>query len=221
MIQMENIVKTYNRGKANEFRALQDVSLRIEPGEMVAITGKSGAGKSTLLHILAGVDNFDSGLYRVGELSVGDMNDKKLAAFRNEKVGMIMQDFALIDGYTAEENVMIPLIFGKVKGGRKRREMSRCVLEEIGIGNLAEKPVNKMSGGQKQRVAIARAIVNRPEFILADEPTGALDSRTSEDIMQVFHQLNEQGHTVILVTHDQEVAKQCGRIMELGDGQWI
>ncbi len=218
MIQLEKINKTYNKGKSNEFQALCNVDLTIMDGEMVAVIGKSGAGKSTLLHILAGIDSFEKGSYKVGNVNVGELNEKRLALFRNEKVGIVMQDFALIEGYTVEENIMIPLIFGKVKSG-KRKDMIKNVLEQLGISELRNKAVNKLSGGQKQRVAIARAIVNNPEFILADEPTGALDSQTAMDIMNVFKELNGKGHTIVIVTHDLELAEQCGRIVEISDGR--
>lgn len=218
MIQLEKINKTYNKGKSNEFQALRNVDLTIMDGEMVAVIGKSGAGKSTLLHILAGIDSFEKGSYKVGNVNVGELNEKRLALFRNEKVGIVMQDFALIEGYTVEENIMIPLIFGKVKSG-KRKDMIKNVLEQLGISELRNKAVNKLSGGQKQRVAIARAIVNNPEFILADEPTGALDSQTATDIMNVFKELNGKGHTIVIVTHDLELAEQCGRIVEISDGR--
>ncbi len=219
MIELEKVNKTYNKGKNNEFQALYDVSLAIQDGEMVAVTGKSGAGKSTLLHILAGIDGFEGGSYRVGDISVGELTDRKLAGFRNKRIGMVMQDFALIDGYTAEENVMIPLIFGKVRGRKKRHGMCMDALEKVEMAEFSDKMVSRMSGGQKQRVAIARAIVNSPEFILADEPTGALDSVTSGAIMDVFRKLNEQGHTVVIVTHDHGIASQCHRQVVIEDGR--
>lgn len=220
MLELKNINKIYNQGKPNEFQALNDVSLKIEDGEMVAIIGKSGAGKSTMLHILAGIDSFESGSYQVGKLSIGGLSDRNLAKFRNQKVGMVMQDFALVEEYTVYENIMIPLIFGKVKK-KEQKQRIHGVLEKLGILDKSDKPVNQLSGGQKQRVAIARAIVNKPEFILADEPTGALDSNTSKEIMKVFCQLNEEGHTVVIVTHDMEIAEQCGRIIEIGDGRIV
>ena len=221
MIQIKNLVKIYNKGKTNEFCALKGIDLSIEEGEMVAIIGKSGAGKSTLLHILAAIDSYDKGSYLVDGVSVGDLKEKERARFRNQKIGIVMQDYALIDEYTIEENVQIPLIFGKVKGNDVRREKIMTALENVGLAELAKKPVRQLSGGQKQRVAIARALVNNPAFLLADEPTGALDSKTSREIMDVFEKLNQGGKTVIIVTHDMEVAARCGRVIEISDGEIV
>ena len=221
MIQIKNLIKIYNKGKTNEFCALKGIHLSIEEGEMVAIIGKSGAGKSTLLHILAAIDSYDKGSYLVDGVSVGDLKEKDRARFRNQKIGIVMQDYALIDEYTIEENVQIPLIFGKVKGNDVRREKIMTALENVGLAELAKKPVRQLSGGQKQRVAIARALVNNPAFLLADEPTGALDSKTSGEIMDVFEKLNQGGKTVIIVTHDMEVAARCGRVIEISDGEIV
>ena len=200
---------------------MKGIDLSIEEGEMVAIIGKSGAGKSTLLHILAAIDSYDKGSYLVDGVSVGDLKEKDRARFRNQKIGIVMQDYALIDEYTIEENVQIPLIFGKVKGNDVRREKIMTALENVGLAELAKKPVRQLSGGQKQRVAIARALVNNPTFLLADEPTGALDSKTSGEIMDVFEKLNQGGKTVIIVTHDMEVAARCGRVIEISDGEIV
>ena len=221
MIEIKNLVKIYNKGKTNEFCALKGIDLSIEEGEMVAIIGKSGAGKSTLLHILAAIDSYDKGSYLVDGVSVGDLKEKDRARFRNQRIGIVMQDYALIDEYTIEENVQIPLIFGKVKGNDVRREKIMTALENVGLAELAKKPVRQLSGGQKQRVAIARALVNNPTFLLADEPTGALDSKTSGEIMDVFEKLNQGGKTVIIVTHDMEVAARCGRVIEISDGEIV
>lgn len=221
MIQIKNLVKVYNKGKTNEFCALKGIDLSIDEGEMVAIIGKSGAGKSTLLHILAAIDSYDKGSYLVDGVSVGDLKEKDRARFRNQKIGIVMQDYALIDEYTIEENLQIPLIFGKVKGNDVRREKIMTALENVGLAELAKKPVRQLSGGQKQRVAIARALVNNPAFLLADEPTGALDSKTSGEIMDVFEKLNQGGKTVIIVTHDMEVAARCGRVIEISDGEIV
>ena len=221
MIEIKNLVKIYNKGKTNEFCALKGIDLSIEEGEMVAIIGKSGAGKSTLLHILAAIDSYDKGSYLVDGVSVGDLKEKDRARFRNQKIGIVMQDYALIDEYTIEENVQIPLIFGKVKGNDVRREKIMTALENVGLAELAKKPVRQLSGGQKQRVAIARDLVNNPTFLLADEPTGALDSKTSGEIMDVFEKLNQGGKTVIIVTHDMEVAARCGRVIEISDGEIV
>lgn len=220
MLKIENLTKTYNYKKSNAFTALKDVSLEVEDGEMLAIIGKSGAGKSTLLHIIGCIDKFEKGSYIIDGTDVHSLSDNKLAKIRNEKVGIVMQDFALIDEYSVIENVMIPLNFSKKKLG-KPKELAMKALERVGIANLAKKPVSKLSGGQKQRVAIARAIVNDPSFILADEPTGALDTKTSSEIMELFTELNKFGKTVIIITHDLTVADKCKRKVEISDGRII
>lgn len=217
MITLTNIHKVYNPKKANEFEALRGVTLTIEDGEMVAIIGKSGAGKSTLLHILACIDSYESGEYRIDNTLVQKLSEKEYARIRNEKIGMVMQDFALVDDFSAIENVMLPLDFASKKKPN-RKALAMKALASVGMDSMAKKPVNKLSGGQKQRVAIARAIVNEPSVILADEPTGALDTKTAAEIMGVFKQLNKQGKTVIIVTHDMGVAQQCDRIIEISDG---
>ena len=219
MIELNNIDKTYNKGKSNEFQALKDVSLTIEDGEMVAIIGKSGAGKSTLMHIIGCIDDFESGTYILNGEDISSIKEGKRAKIRNKDIGIVMQDFALVEDYTAIENVMIPLYFSKGKLLESKKSIARKALEKVGIGELASKRVNKLSGGQKQRVAIARAIVNNPSILLADEPTGALDVKTSAEIMGVFKELNEQGITVIIITHDMEVAEGCERVIEISDGR--
>lgn len=220
MIQLKNIIKIYNKGKSNEFEALKGINVDIKDGEMVSIIGKSGAGKSTLLHILAGIDSFESGSYHVGETDIGKMSEKQLARFRNEMVGIVMQDFALIEDYTVAENLMIPLVFGKIPK-KKHAGMIDKVLAEVDMSDLRDKLVNQLSGGQKQRVAIARAIINSPQFILADEPTGALDQKTAVGIMELFRKLNREGHTVLIVTHDMDVAQRCQRNIEIQDGRIV
>ncbi|MFT3952815.1 MAG: ABC transporter ATP-binding protein [Oscillospiraceae bacterium] len=217
MIRLENVHKIYNPKRSNAFEALKGISMEIGDGELVAVIGKSGAGKSTLLHILACIDSFQDGNYTIDDVLVKKLGEKQYARIRNEKIGMVMQDFALVEDFTALENVLIPLAFSKKKiAGKKQR--AKQALEAVGIAALAGKPVNKLSGGQKQRVAIARAIVNDPAMILADEPTGALDSKTGEEIMTLFKDLNAQGRTVVIVTHDPKIAEQCGRIIEISDG---
>lgn len=220
MLKIENLTKTYNYKKSNAFTALKDISLEVEDGEMLAIIGKSGAGKSTLLHIIGCIDKFKKGSYTIDGTDVHSLSDNKLAKIRNEKVGIVMQDFALVDEYSVIENVMIPLNFSKKKLG-KPKELAMKALERVGIADLAKKPVSKLSGGQKQRAAIARAIVNDPSFILADEPTGALDTKTSSEIMELFTELNKSGKTVIIITHDLTVADKCKRKVEISDGRII
>ena len=220
MIKLDGIVKIYNPKKANEFEALHGVSAEIKDGEMVAVIGKSGAGKSTLLHILACIDSYEGGEYYIDDTLVKKLSEKKYAQIRNEKIGMVMQDFALVEDFSAIDNVMIPLNFAKKKVKDKKTKALEA-LEAVGMGEFAKKPCNKLSGGQKQRVAIARAIVNNPSMILADEPTGALDTKTSAEIMELFHDLNERGRTVIIVTHDPKVAEQCDRVIEISDGEIV
>lgn len=218
MIKLNNVSKIYNKGKSNAFQALYDVSLEIGDGELVAIVGTSGAGKSTLLHILACIDSYESGEYRIDDLLVKNTSEKQLARIRNEKIGMVMQDYALIDDFTAIQNVMLPLDFAK-KITDSKNDMALQALDEVKMKQYADKSVNKLSGGQKQRIAIARAIVNKPSMILADEPTGALDSKTSAEIMNLFHDLHAQGRTIIIVTHDHNIANQCERVIQMEDGK--
>lgn len=220
MVKLNNIVKIYNSKKANEFKALHGVSAEIRDGELIAIIGKSGAGKSTLLHILACIDNYQEGEYYIDDVLVKDLSESQYAKIRNEKIGMVMQDFALVEDFTALENVMIPLNFSKKKVSDKK-EKALAALKPVGIEELAKKLCSKLSGGQKQRVAIARAIVNEPSMILADEPTGALDTKTSAEIMELFKSLNKQGRTVVIVTHDPKIAEQCGRVIEISDGNIV
>lgn len=217
MVKIKDIHKTYNRGKSNEFHALKGVSIDINEGEMVAIIGKSGAGKSTLMHIIGCIDNFDEGEYSLNGIDVSGLPERKRAMVRNSEVGIVLQDFALIENYSVIENVMVPLCFSKKQKSLKKQK-SYSVLKQVGIEELANKPVNKLSGGQKQRVAIARALVNNPKLILADEPTGALDVKTSDEIIGVFSELNKQGKTVVIITHDKDVADRCQRIVEIEDG---
>lgn len=224
MICLKDIVKTYNKGKSNAYEALHGIFMEIKDGEMAAVIGTSGAGKSTLLHILACIDGYDSGEYTIDGREVGQISERQMAQVRNEKIGMVMQDFALVEEFTALDNVMIPLDFAERKHRRKRkerRERALKMLELVGMEEYADKRINHLSGGQKQRVAIARAIVNSPSIILADEPTGALDSATTLEIMKVFRELNEQGRTIIIVTHDPVVAEECGRVIRLEDGRII
>ena len=220
MIKLTDIVKIYNPKKSNEFEALHGVSCEIQDGEMVAIIGKSGAGKSTLLHILACIDSYQEGEYVIDDTVIKNLSEKQYAKIRNEKIGMVMQDFALVEDFTALENVLIPLSFSKQKI-KNKKEKAYQALKVVGVEDLAKKPCNKLSGGQKQRVAIARAIVNNPSMILADEPTGALDTKTSAEIMELFKSLNSRGKTIVIVTHDPKVAEQCDRIIEISDGKII
>ena len=211
MIRLNKISKIYNKGKSNAFQALTDINIEIADGELVAIIGTSGAGKSTLLHILACIDSYESGEYYI---------DDTLVKIRNKKIGMVMQDFALVDDFSALQNVMLPLDFSKSKVSEKKEKCLKA-LQAVGMEKFAHHQSNKLSGGQKQRVAIARAIVNEPSIILADEPTGALDSKTSVEIMELFKSLNAAGRTVIIVTHDMKIAQQCKRVIRIEDGKIV
>lgn len=218
MIKITNLCKTYNRNKSNECKALVNISLEIERGELIAIMGKSGSGKSTLLHILGCVDSYEKGDYYLNEKLISKYSDRQLSKLRCKEIGIIKQDFALIEDYTVLQNVMIPLYFAKSKNKFKK---SKSALETVGMVELINKQVKKLSGGQKQRVAIARALVNNPEIILADEPTGALDSKTANEIMSIIEKLNDNGVTIIIVSHDANIAKRCKRIIEISDGEII
>ena len=217
MLEVQNLSKTYNPGKKNALAALHDVSLTIADGEMVAVTGTSGAGKSTLLHILVGVLSFDAGSYHLDGEEVCNLSEKKLAGLRNRKVGTVFQSFLLLPDNTVRENVEIPLLFARVPK-KKRRALCQKALEQAGIPELSDRPVSALSGGQKQRAAIARAIVNQAQYILADEPTGALDSKTAASIFDLFRQIADSGRTVVIVTHDLQLAARCDRQIVLKDG---
>ena len=222
MIEIDNIYKIYNKGKVNEFTALKGVSLRISEGEMVAVIGKSGAGKSTLMHIIGCIDDFEQGKYYLNGQDVSKLNEKKRAIIRNRDIGIVLQDFALMENYTVIENVLMPLFFSKDAGNRRvREEKAKNILSQLEMDEIMDKKVNKLSGGQKQRVAIARAMINNPKVLLADEPTGALDVKTSLEIMNVFKQLIAKGTTVIIITHDMEVANECNRVINIRDGNIV
>ncbi len=222
MIEIKNLYKTYNYGKPNAFEALKDVSLTINDGEMVAIIGKSGAGKSTLMHILGCIDDFEKGQYIFNGKDISKVNEKKSAAIRNSEIGIVLQEFALMEQYTVLENVIMPLFFTPKSGRRSEKEKRALeILKRLEMDEYAHKKVNKLSGGQKQRVAIARAMINNPSVLLADEPTGALDVKTTDEIMKVFRNLNKNGTTVIIITHDMEGAGMCDRIIEISDGKII
>ncbi len=220
VIKLIGIEKSFNSGKSNELHVLKGISTEVKDGELVAIVGKSGAGKSTLLHIIACIDSYDSGEYYIDDLLIKNMSEKKLANIRNEKIGIVMQDFSLVEDFTVLENIMIPLDFAKNKRPNAK-ELAKEVLKQVNMENFAKEKVRNLSGGEKQRIAIARAIINNPSLILADEPTGSLDSSNTEAIMDLFFSLNKQGKTIIIVTHDKELAEKCHRIIEISDGRII
>lgn len=219
MIEIKKLDKVYQT-KAVSFKALDTVSLHITAGESVAVMGKSGAGKTTLMNIIGCLDNFDAGSYQLDGKDTGGMNDAQLAKIRNEKIGFVMQDFALVPHKSVLFNAMLPMYFDKTPS-RLMKKKAMQALEAVGIKDQARKKVSQLSGGQKQRVAIARAIVKKPKLILADEPTGALDSKTGEDIMGLLLEMNRTGITVVVVTHDELVAGYCRRRVILHDGQIV
>ncbi len=218
MLKLTNIVKKYNENQPNEVKALRGVDLTVEKGEMIAIMGPSGSGKSTLLNIIGCMDTLTSGSYEVDGQKVEELSQKKLAYLRNKKFGFVLQDFGLLTDRSVEENVMVPLLFSK-ESLKKSAKRIKPILESLGIADLAKRRANQLSGGQAQRVAIARALVNEPDIILADEPTGALDTHTSSEVGEIFKELNQQGKTVIIVTHNPEVAKACHKTYRIVDGQ--
>ena len=221
MIEFRNVSKIYNKCQKNEFKALNDVSFKIETGEMVALIGDSGAGKTTVLHILGCIDEYDGGDYYYNSRHIKYLTDRELAILRNEEIALILQDFALVEEYTALQNVLIPLSFRRGLSMKQKREAALGVLSQLKMKEYADKQVSELSGGQKQRIAIARALVKGTKTILADEPTGALDTKTSAEIIGILRALNKQGRTVIIVTHDPKVAEQCGRVIEISDGKIV
>lgn len=217
LIELRKVDKIYRSGTVS-FQALKGVDLSVEEGEMIAICGRSGAGKSTLLHIIGCIDAFDGGSYCLDGNDVGKLRDGQLSKIRNQLIGFIMQDFALVPKFTVFDNIAIPLYLGDIKM-RKFQSAVQEAAAEVGLSGLLGKKANQLSGGQKQRVAIARAIVNSPKIILADEPTGALDAATAGEIIRLLKQQNEKGITVIVVTHDNTVAAACPRVIRIGDGR--
>lgn len=217
MIQLENVTKVYRMGKVDVF-ALKGINLTIKDGEMVAIVGASGSGKSTLLHVIGCLDRITSGKYLLDNTDVSQFNDNKLADLRNKKFGFVFQEFNLLSRANAISNVELPLIYC---GGQQKKERAIEALERVGLGGRAKHKPTEMSGGEQQRVAIARALVNNPTLVLADEPTGELDSVATNEIMKIFHQLHAEGITVIMVTHEADIAKQTERIIRLQDGEII
>ena len=221
MVKLNNIVKIYNSKKANEFKALHGVSAEIRDGELIAIIGKSGAGKSTLLHILACIDNYQEGEYYIDDVLVKDLSESQYAKIRNEKIGMVMQDFALVEDFTALENVMIPLNFSKKKVSDKK-EKALAALKSVGIEELAKKLCSKLSGGQKQRVAIAGVVAMEPKCIIMDEPTAMLDPNGRKEVLNTVHRLNRQkGVTVILITHYMEEVIDADYVFVMDDGHVV
>ena len=217
MIQLTDVCKFYQVGD-DRVRALDHANLHIYPKEFVSIIGPSGSGKSTLMNIIGCLDVSDAGQYLLDGLPIESYSENELAKIRNEKIGFVFQQFNLIPKLTAEENVELPLIYQKVPRAERQKRVKEA-LERVNLYPRAKHLPTELSGGQQQRVAIARAIVTRPKLILADEPTGALDSKTSQEIIDIFHDLHSQGNTIVLITHDNDVARQAERSIHILDGQ--
>ena len=217
LISLNNVYKIYNVG-GEEVRALDGIDLEINENEYLAIMGPSGSGKSTLMNMIGCLDTPSSGVYQFEGEMVQEMNDDQLASIRNRKIGFIFQTFNLLPKATAQHNVEIPLIYGNIRK-KKRVNLSKEALHSVGLSDRMQHKPNELSGGQRQRVAIARALVNSPSIILADEPTGNLDSKSGQEIMGILDQLHQKGNTIILVTHEDEIAQHAHRIIRLFDGK--
>jgi len=215
MVELDNITKIYKMGRT-EVAALRGINCRIGQGEMVSIIGPSGSGKSTLMNIIGCLDKPTSGQYQLDGIEVNKVSDNKLAEIRNKKIGFVFQSFNLLSRTTALTNVGLPLVYG---GSGNRRQRALQALESVGLAHRAKHKPSELAGGEQQRVAIARALINNPSLILADEPTGNLDTQTSKEIMLLFKQLNEQGITIVLVTHEPYIAAYTQRTIKIRDGQ--
>jgi putative ABC transport system ATP-binding protein len=217
IIRLQDVVKTYKMGD-HVVKALDHVNLIVHSGEFLSITGPSGSGKSTLMNILGCLDLPDEGEYILEGRKVNQLKDNEMAVIRNQKIGFIFQNFNLISNLNALENVELPLIY-RGWGAKQRREIALACLEQVGLAGYANHLPNQLSGGQQQRVAIARALAGTPPILLADEPTGALDRRTGKEVMDILEKLNTDGHTIILITHDMEVAQRAKRTVRIVDGR--
>lgn len=216
MITLKNLHKSYTIGR-NSLHVLKGIDLNIEEGELVSIMGSSGSGKSTLLNVIGILDAYDQGEYKLNGQLITDLSEKKAARLRNSQLGFVFQSFNLISFKNAMENVALPLYYQKVSR-KKRNRIAMEYLDKMGIRDWAEHMPNELSGGQKQRVAIARALINQPKVILADEPTGALDTQTSYEVMDVLQEINRAGITVVIVTHEKDISERTNRIIRLMDG---
>ncbi len=220
LIDIQDLYKIYNEGKESEVRALDGVTLQIDRGEFVSIIGQSGSGKSTLMNILGCLDIPTYGDYHLDNTDITELTDKQLAHIRNKQIGFIFQGYNLIPALNARENVELPLIYQGLSW-EKRRERSEEALNRVGMFDRANHKPSEMSGGQQQRVAIARAIATHPAIIMADEPTGALDSTTGRHVLEILHSLHEDGSTILLITHDNSIAATAERIVRLSDGKIV
>ena len=216
MLVIKNLHKSYKMGDSS-LHVLKGINLKVNKGEMVAIMGSSGSGKSTLLNIIGILDELDSGEYTLDSIEIKDLTEKKAAQYRNKFLGFVFQSFNLINFKNALENVALPLYYQGLKR-KERQEKAMFHLEKVGLADWSTHLPNELSGGQKQRVAIARALAAEPKLLLADEPTGALDSATSQEIMQFLQQLNDEGKTILIVTHEEDISLMCKRIVRLKDG---
>ena len=216
MINIKDLHKSYNMG-SNSLHVLKGINFSVNEGELVAIMGSSGSGKSTLLNIIGMLDNYDKGSYELDKILIKDLDETKAANYRNKFLGFVFQSFNLINYKSAVDNVILPLYYQGIK--RKEREKTALdYLDSVGLKNWASHLPSELSGGQKQRVAIARAMVSKPKVLLADEPTGALDSNTSAEVMSLIQKINNSGKTILVVTHEKDIAKMCKRIVKLKDG---
>ena len=216
MIEIKGLNKSYPTGQSF-LHVLKGIDLSIEEGELVAIMGSSGSGKSTLLNIIGMLDNYDSGSYLLDGVPIKDLDETKAANYRNKFLGFVFQSFNLINYKTALENISLPLYYQGISRN-KRRDIAMEYLDKVGLANWATHLPSELSGGQKQRIAIARALASKPKVLLADEPTGALDSTTSEEVMSLIKKINSEGKTILVVTHEQDIANMCKRIITLKDG---
>ena len=216
LIRLQHIARRYDMG-AETIHALRDVSVEIERGEYVAIMGPSGSGKSTLMNLLGCLDSPSAGTFELNGALVSEMDDNQLADIRNREIGFVFQSFHLLPRSSALRNVELPLVYAGIPVD-ERRELALAALTQVGLGDRVHHRPNELSGGQRQRVAIARALVNDPSILLADEPTGNLDSRTGEEIMQLFDELHRKGNTIIIVTHEEDIARHAHRILRIRDG---
>ena len=219
LIEVKNVYKIYNPGE-NEVRALDGISVTIDHGEFVAIVGHSGSGKSTFMNMLGCLDTPTSGDYYLDGVNVAGMTDDELSDIRNKQIGFIFQGFNLIPSLTAQENVELPLVYRGMPA-EQRRQLAEEALTRVGMEHRMSHRPSELSGGQQQRVAIARAIAARPPIIMADEPTGTLDTRSGEDVMKILHELNEEGRTIVLITHDNDIARQATRAIRIIDGKVV